>query len=248
MRAKPQGINQQPAGVDQSAFVEPLDLTLSRWQSESSELERAGVYRWLIGRIPGSRVLEIGCGFGDSTSALHKAGKTVFVLDNRMDCLEAAQQRVPEATYGMADLHHYDDRLLGDLRAFAPDSIVCWLAGAPADALPRDVPAAYAVMQYRLALQQAVVRLAGHLETVETVHVADRTALPWKLKDAGRQTMARLIGGAVILDAPFTLAEADVQYRKISDLPLATTSAAGVLQSVVPVVGEATLKRRHNPS
>ena len=165
-----------------------------------------------------------------------------------MDCLEASQQRAPDATYGMADIHHYDDRLLDDLRTFAPDSVVCWLAGAPANALPKDVPAAYAVMQHRLALQQAIVRLASHLESVVTVHVADRTALPWKLKDAGRQTMARLINTAVILDAPFTLAEADVQYRKISDLPLTPKSAAGVLEGVVPVVGEATLKRRHNPS
>ena len=56
--------------------------------------------------------------------------------------------------------------------AFEPRAVVCWLAGAPAEALPRDVPSAYAVMQHRLQLQHAVVRLASRLgpiaPTIET--------------------------------------------------------------------------------
>lgn len=232
----------------QAALDEPLAETLIRWQTESAQLERAGVYDWLAHRIVGQRVLEIGCGFGLSTAALNKAGKTIFALDNRMDCLEASRQRVPDAIYGVADVHHYDERLLDDLRDFAPDVIVCWLAGAPADALPRDVPAAYAVMQHRLALQQAVVRLGTALPTVQAIHLADRTAFPWKMKDAGRQTMARMIGAAVILDAPFVLSETDVQFRKMEESVTQRVAAAGAAPGVVPVVGEATLKRRHNPS
>ena len=114
----------------QAALNEPLDATLARWQVESLQLERAGLYNWLAQRIPGQRVLEIGCGFGASTAALIKKGKAVFALDNRMDCLEATRQKVPEATYGLADVHHYDERLVDDLQAFAPDAVVCWLAGA----------------------------------------------------------------------------------------------------------------------
>lgn len=228
-----------------SALDEPLAATLTRWQSEAAALERAGIYDWLAGRVQGARVLEIGCGFGHSTASLVQTGKTVFALDNRMDCLEAARERTANATYGMADIQYYDERLLNDLRDFAPEAVVCWLAGAPADALPRDVPAAYAVMQHRLVLQQATVRLAGLLETARTIHLADRTAFPWKMKEAGRQTMTRLITTAVIQDAPFTLAETDVHYRKIGNSAL-PKSAGGTLQGVVPVVGEATLKRRHN--
>lgn len=238
----------QVTAVDQAALNEPLAVTLSRWQSESSQLEGAGVYDWLASRIPGVRVLEIGCGFGLSTAALKKAGKTIFALDNRMDCLEATRERTPEATYGMADIHHYDPRLLDDLRAFAPEAVVCWLAGAPADALPKDVPAGYAVMQHRLVMQQAVIRLASLLDSVKTIHLADRTAFPWKMKDAGRQTMARLITTAVIQEAPFMLAETGVQYRKIIESPFALNPGAGTLQGVVPVIGEATIKRRHNLS
>lgn len=227
----------------QAALNEPLDATLARWQAESLQLERAGLYDWLANRIPGQRVLEIGCGFGASTAALIKRGKTVFALDNRMDCLTATQQRMPEATYGVADVHHYDERLVDDLQAFAPDAVVCWLAGAPAESLPREVPAAYAVMQHRLVLQQAVVRLAARLESVRTVHLADRTAFPWKMKDTGRQTMAKMIETTVIVDAPFTLTDADVQFRKIPESNSVETTA---LQGVVPVIGEATLTRTQN--
>lgn len=225
----------------QAALNEPLDATLTRWHAEALQLERAGIYDWLAKRISGKRVLEIGCGFGASTAALSKFGKTVFALDNRMDCLTATQQRIPEATYGVADVLHYDERLIDDLRGFAPDAVVCWLAGAPAESLPRDVPAAYAVMQHRLVLQQAVVRLAARLETVRTVHLADRTAFPWKMRDTGRQTMARIIGTTVIAGAPFMLTDADVHFRRIPESNQATTIA---LPGVVPVIGEATLTRK----
>ena len=244
MPVKPFDLRGRPSDVAVSALHEPLTATLARWQAESAALARSGVYTWLASRVPGPRVLEIGCGFGASTSALAKAGKSVFALDNRMDCLEATRTIVPQAMYGMADVHHYDDRLLEDLRQFAPDAVVCWLAGAPADALPRDVPEAYAVMQHRLVLQQSVVRLAACLDTVQTVHLADRTAFAWKMKDTGRQTMVRMLTSAVVSDTPFDVVETDVQFRKLEGGPGYSTALA--MPGVVPVIGEATLKRRHN--
>lgn len=244
MSVKPFDPRGRPPDAAAAALREPLEATLGRWRAESAGLARSGVYAWLAERVPGTRVLEIGCGFGASTAALAKAGKSVFALDNRMDCLEVTRTIVPQAIYGMADVHHYDDRLLEDLRQFAPDSVVCWLAGAPADALPRDVPEAYAVMQHRLVLQQAVVRLAARLDTVQTVHLADRTAFAWKMKDTGRQTMVRMLTSAVLIDTPFNVGETDVQFRKLEGgLGSATAQA---LPGVVPVIGEATLKRRHN--
>jgi SAM-dependent methyltransferase len=231
-------------GVGQLALDEPLEATLARWREESLQLAHLGVYDWLSSRVAGTRVLEIGCGFGASTAALVRGEKTVFALDNRMDCLEATRQLVPQATYGVADLHQYDARLIDDLKTFAPDAVVCWLSGAPADALPRDVPAAYAVMQHRLLLQRAVVRLATALDSVQRVHLADRTAFPWKMKDSGRQTMCKMIASAVINDAPFTMSASDVQFRKL-DIPRSLPETAA-LQGVVPLIGEATLKRRHN--
>lgn len=235
-----------PAGSERASLDEPLAVTLARWETEAGELAHAGVYDWLVSRVPGSRVLEIGCGFGYSSLAIARGGKQLFALDNRMDCLEATQKKIPEALYGLADVQHYDERLLGDLNDFAPDAVVCWLAGAPADALPRDVPPAYAVMQHRLALQQAVVRLAYRLPSVQSVHLADRSAFPWKMKEAGRQTLAKMITTAVILDMPFVVSEANVQFRKIDDGAMLLNAASGPLRGIVPVVGEATLKRVHN--
>jgi hypothetical protein len=234
---------QDPAAA--LAIDEPLAATLDRWRNESAALDRAGVYDWLTARIAADRVLEIGCGFGLSTAALTRGGKQVFALDNRLDCLEATQALVPGVTLGMADVTHYDNRLIADLEAFEPRAVVCWLAGAPAEALPRDVPSAYAVMQHRLQLQHAVVRLASRLDTVQTVHLADRTAFPWKMTAVGRKTMSGMIVAAVIADAPFELNEVDVQFRKIDGIDLAGKQGTA-LAGVVPVVGEATLKRRHN--
>lgn len=228
------------------ALDEPLESTLTRWRAESASLDRLGVYDWLTSRVDAECVLEIGCGFGLSTAALVRGGKRVFALDIRRDCLEATQALVPGVTLGMADVNHYDERLLADLQAFGPRAVVCWLAGGPADALPRDVPAAYAVMQHRLQLQNAVVRMATKLVSVQTVHLADRTAFPWKMKDAGRKTMSGMIVAAVIAEAPFVLDESDVQFRKIESTVGLNGQRGNAPAGVVPVIGEATIKRRHN--
>ena len=235
---------QAAVGSADAALQEPLDQTLERWREEADGLVREGAYGWLTSRIPGRRVLEVGCGFGASTAALKHAGKEVFALDNRMDCLEATREKVGGLMLGLADVRHYDERLLADLNEFAPDAVVCWMSGAPADELPRDVPATYATMQYRLDLQRAVVALASRLPTVRSVHLADRTAFPWKMKDAGRQTWSRMLQAAVVAGSAFTLDEKDIVFRKLTlgrSIP-----GSSVLTGVVPVLGEASFKRGHN--
>ncbi len=150
-------------GSENAAFEESLNDTLARWLSESSDLEKQGAYDWLCGRInpAATRVLEIGCGFGASTAALVRHGKTVFALDNRLECLEATRERVPDAIYGLADVAQIHEMLLADLKDFAPEAMVLWIAGAPAESLPHHVPAQQAVMQYRLAFQKAALMLAA---------------------------------------------------------------------------------------
>lgn len=230
----------QASDMALAALNEPLSETLSRWTSESTDLERQGAYDWLCTRVSAGRVLEIGCGFGLSTAALHRHGKSVFALDNRMDCLEAARERVPDAVFGLADVGQVHEMLVADLIDFAPEAMVLWMAGAPAEALPRAVPE-QAVMQYRLAFQRAAVALAAQVPSIATVHLADRTAFPWQMKDAGRETMATVIRNAVIAEAPFKLDVCDVQFRKLT-LPLSTSSHA-MPAGIGPVLGEATLRR-----
>lgn len=220
---------------------EPLAETLSRWSAESTDLERQGAYDWLCSRISASRVLEIGCGFGFSTAVLYRHGKSVFALDNRMDCLEAARARVPDAIFGLADVGQVHAMLVADLNTFAPEAMVLWMAGAPAESLPQSVPAAQAVMQYRLAFQRAALALATQVPSIATVHLADRTAFPWQMKDAGRETMAKVIRNAVIAEAPFRLDVVDVQFRKLTLPP--STAQHVMPAGIVPVLGEATLRR-----
>ncbi len=231
-------------GSENAAFQESLNDTLARWSSESSDLEKQGAYDWLCRRIgpAATRVLEIGCGFGASTAALVHQGKTVFALDNRMECLEATRERVPDAIYGLADVGQVHEMLLADLKDFAPQAMVLWIAGAPADALPHHVPAQQAVMQYRLAFQKAAIGLAAQVPSITSVHLADRTAFPWQMKDAGRDSMAQIIRASVIADAPFSVDVADVQFRKLN-LPFSVARHA-MPAGICAVLGEATLKRR----
>jgi trans-aconitate methyltransferase len=231
--------------ADQNAArQEALSDTLARWSSESADLERQGAYDWLCDRLDSdvTRVLEIGCGFGDSTAALFRHRKSVFVLDNRMDCLEATRVRVPDAHYGLADIGQIHELLLKDLHDFAPQAMVLWMAGAPAESLPSHVPDHVAVMQYRLAFQKAAVTLAAQVPSIGSVHLADRTAFPWQMKDAGRETMAQLIRTAVIDTLPFNLTASDVQFRKLA-LP-ATQSRHAAPGGVTPVLGDARLLRQ----
>ena len=229
------------AAKPKSPLAEPLADTLLRWSAESADLDKQGAYDWLCSRLSAERVLEIGCGFGDSTAALARHGKAVFALDNRMECLESARNRVPEATFGLADIRQVPERLVADLNEFAPEAMVLWIAGAPADDLPRDVPEQHTVMQYRLAFQQAAVALAGLVASIRHVHLADRTAFPWSMKDAGRATMAQVISSAVIVQSPFSVTAQDVQYRKLT-VPAALSRHA-TPGGIVPVLGEATLVR-----
>ena len=225
----------------QTALGEPIADTLARWSSEAADLEKQGAYDWLCERVSAERILEIGCGFGHSTLALSRHGKKIFALDNRMDCLEAARDRVPDATYGLADVGQVHESLVADLVVFAPQAMVLWIAGAPADSLPRNVPEQYAVMQYRLAFQKAAVSLAAKVPSIQTIHLADRTAFPWAMKDTGRETMAQLINASVIGSTPFKLDATNVQFRKLN-APLTSVRHA-LPAGMVPVLGEATLMR-----
>jgi len=220
-----------------SALEEPVADTLKRWSSEASDLEKQGAYDWLCDRIKSTRILEIGCGFGRSTLSLSRHGKQIFALDNRMDCLEATRDLVPDAIYGLADVGQVHELLVKDLKEFAPEAMVLWIAGAPAEALPQNVPAHQAVMQYRLAFQRAAVTLAGQIDSIRTIHIADRTVFPWAMKDAGRQTMAQVITTAVIGSSPFKVSQADVQFRKLTSMHHALPGG------MVPVLGEASLVR-----
>jgi glyoxylase I family protein len=62
------------------------------------------VLRRLMPRLDGKQVLEMGCGTGKNTAALHQA-ETVDALDFSRSMLQRARAKVPSATFHQHDLH-----------------------------------------------------------------------------------------------------------------------------------------------
>jgi SAM-dependent methyltransferase len=200
---------------------------IAYWEKEGAEYVRRGDYDWMASLVPGQRVLEIGCGIGFGTAALIKRGLTIFAIDTLPECLEATRQRLAETDVteasGQLMLQQMDVTALTEpdlkvLHAFAPDVVVCWLMGAPAEttgATRRD--AGNAVATYRERIHRAVAELTVRLPEVKALHLVDRTAIPWQAKDLGRDTLVRYHLGKTLLDLPFKAVRADALYRKLGE-------------------------------
>jgi hypothetical protein len=117
-----------------------------------------------------------------------------------------------------AELTALTDEQRTTIEAFAPDVVVCWLMGAPAEttgALPTD--AGRAVIAYREKIHRLVAELAASLPTVQALNFIDRTAIPWQAKDIGRDTLVDYHGGKTLLDLPFVAVRANALFRKLGD-------------------------------
>lgn len=190
------------------------------WEAEGANYVRNGDYDWMAELVPGRRVLEIGCGVGYATQALVKRGLTVLAVDSLTECLSATQARVQagDVAYLQAEVCQLNQEQGAAIEAFAPDTVVCWLMGAPAEttgATPTD--AGQAVAGYREKIHRAVAELAASLPTVQALHYVDRTAIAWQAKDLGRDTLARYHLGKTLLDLPFTAERRHALYRRLGD-------------------------------
>jgi SAM-dependent methyltransferase len=190
------------------------------WESEGQAYVRRGDYDWMASLVPGRRVLEIGCGVGFATQALARRGLTVLSIDSLAECLDLTRQRVAghDVTLMQAELTALTDEQRTTIEAFAPDVVVCWLMGAPAEttgALPTD--AGRAVIAYREKIHRLVAELAASLPTVQALNFIDRTAIPWQAKDIGRDTLVDYHGGKTLLDLPFVAVRANALFRKLGD-------------------------------
>jgi SAM-dependent methyltransferase len=83
---------QEPAGQGVKAAAVFADPWLERWLPQV--LERAG----------NDPVLEIGCGYGDDTAVLARAGLSVVAFDLSPACVAAARARVPSAVIDCRDV------------------------------------------------------------------------------------------------------------------------------------------------
>ncbi|HEX6734684.1 MAG TPA: class I SAM-dependent methyltransferase [Azonexus sp.] len=193
---------------------------LGYWEGEGERYAKRGDYEWMAGLVPGRRVLEIGCGPGFSTQALAARGLAVLAVDALPECLAATQARVAGGDVELlaADLAALSDEQRRQIEAFAPDTVVCWLMGAPADTTGAQAAGnGQAVVAYREKLHRLVAELAASLPTVRCLHLVDRTVIPWQAKDIGRDTLVGYHLGKTLRDLPFTAERRQALYRKLED-------------------------------
>jgi SAM-dependent methyltransferase len=219
---------------------------LAYWQDEGERYARRGDYAWLAGLTPGQRVLEIGCGPGFSTQALAARGLAVLALDALLECLAATRLRLADTgvTLLEADLTALDAAQRQQITGFAPQTIVCWLMGAPADVTgAQAADGGKAVIAYREKMHRQVAELAASLPSVRALHLADRTVIAWQAKDIGRDTLVGYHLGKTLRDLPFTAERRHALYRKLDDAPHGASHPA--LKGAVPVLASLLAERNH---
>jgi SAM-dependent methyltransferase len=221
------------------------------WEAEGLNYVKRGDYQWMAALVPGRRVLEIGCGVGFATQALAARGLSVLAVDALAECLAATRARVEgqDVAFLAADLSSLNDAQRAEITAFAPDTVVCWLMGAPSTTTgATSSDGGRAVAAYREKIHRLVAELAASLPGVEALHYVDRTAIPWQAKDIGRDTLVGYHAGKTLLDLPFAAERRNALYRKIEDNALAMAhmrKSHPALQSVVPTLASLLAERKH---
>jgi SAM-dependent methyltransferase len=220
---------------------------LAYWQEEGGRYARHGDYDWMAGLVPGRRVLEIGCGPGFSTQALAARGLAVLAVDSLAEALAATQARCSGGNVGLlpADLAALDAAQRQQIEAFAPDTVVCWLMGAPAETTGAQASdAGQAVVAYREKLHRLVAELAASLPTVRFLHLVDRTVIPWQAKDIGRDTLVGYHAGKTLRDLPFAANRRNALYRKLEADPAQLRKTHPALKGAVPTLASLLAERK----
>lgn len=195
---------------------------LDYWEAEGQNYVRRGDYEWMASLIPGKRVLEIGCGVGFATQALAKRGLAVLSIDSLADCLALTKPRVAGSDVSLmqAEVSTLTAEQRAAIDAFAPDTVVCWLMGAPADTTGAvQADGGKAVIAYREKIHRSVAELAAALPSVQFLHLVDRTVIPWQAKDIGRDTLVGYHNGKTLADLPFAGERRHALYRKLEESP-----------------------------
>ncbi len=226
---------------------------LAYWQKEGEAYVRRGDYEWMAAQVPGQRVLEVGCGPGFGTAALVARGLAVQAIDALPECLAATRERLGNADNGVifmrADVAALATEQQAAIETFAPDTIICWLMGAPADATGATAgDGGQAVVAYREAVHRQVAELAAVLPSARWLHFVDRTAIPWQAKDIGRDTLVRYHLGKTLRDLPFAAERNGALYRKLEGNALEMAQlrrAYPSLKGVVPTLASLMAERKN---
>ncbi|MBI2278095.1 MAG: class I SAM-dependent methyltransferase [Dechloromonas sp.] len=220
------------------------------WEVEGQNYVRRGDYEWMASLVPGRRVLEIGSGVGFATQALAARGLSVLALDALAECLDATRQRVEgkDVSLLQADLAALSTEQRARIEAFAPDTVVCWLMGAPAETTGATASdGGQAVVAYREKIHRLVAELAASLPGVRALHFVDRTAIPWQAKDIGRDTLVSYHTGKTLSDLPFAADRRHALYRKLDDNTVELAKLRNshpAMKSVVPTLASLLAERK----
>lgn len=223
---------------------------LGYWEREGESYVRRGDYEWMAALVPGRRILEIGCGVGHATRALGERGLSVLALDVLDESLEATRRRVAgqEVALLKAEVTVLDEAQRRQIEDFFPETVVCWLMGAPAETTGATATdGGQAVAAYRERIHRAVAELAASLPTVQALHYVDRTAIPWQAKDIGRDTLLRYHQDKTLLGLPFVAERRNALYRKLDDTTADMAQfrkSHPALRSVVPTLASLLAERK----
>ena len=205
----------------EAAGVQPA---VDRWAQEAAIHDAAGDYAWLAERLPGTRVIEIGCGSGHASVAMLARGVELLVIEPLAACRQMLAERLAAAAIDGgrvrildASADSLDSSAREALAAFAPDCIVCWLAGGSAEQLAQAGASAATdpVKAFREHIHRQLAELAAALPSVRAVHLADRTAFPWQIKDTARDTLVSYHRASGFKDLPFTISRDDALFRRL---------------------------------
>lgn len=226
---------------------------LAYWNNEGEGYARRGDYDWMASQVTPGLVLEIGCGVGFGTQALVKRGCAVLAIDSLNESLETTRQRLgcesSAVRFLAADVCALEAGVRTEIEEFSPQTVVCWLMGAPAETTgATQTDAGQAVAAYREKVHRAVAELAASLPSVKVLHFVDRTAIPWQAKDIGRDTLVRYHTGKTLLNLPFTTDRQLAMYRKLEDKVINLSDVRRShpsLKSVVPTLASLVAERKN---
>jgi len=173
-----------------------VDTSLG-WRAQAASLDGVGAYSWMASRLYGAtRVLEVGCGWGNGTLAMVVEGMKVIAVENDPNAVDATLSmlrshgvraevamslgdgldRSADVVIVNADFFHL---LRGDVSFSALDAIVCWNAGTEVIAFGRRTDfagEAEAASRRVEPLQRAAFGVAARMASGTTVHVVDRVS------------------------------------------------------------------------
>lgn len=117
-----------------SSTPSSIPSTGSQWDPARYQDKHSFVWRYganlleLLDPRPGERILDLGCGTGQLTAEIARAGAHVTGLDNSPDMLAEARRNFPDLTFVQADAANFE--VAGPFDAVFSNAVLHWVKNA----------------------------------------------------------------------------------------------------------------------